>query len=72
MARPRKHDGSFFERMSRSSGGWTIATARANAGENQRIPTTGKKLRDDYGKGYTPDSNTLPSLRKGEQITIAQ
>src|SRR5205823_9020533 len=38
----------FFERSSRSSGGWTIAIAGADATGNQQILMNGKRLRSNF------------------------
>ena len=63
----------FFERRGRSSGGWSIAIARANARGNRQITEdwdeAQKKLRERL---QARDGNTLPLLRKGAQITFAQ
>jgi integrase len=73
MARPRKHDGSLF-RKEESKFWWM--DYRDRDGKRQRESTNTedweeaqKKLRERL---QARDSNTLPLLRKGEQITSAQ
>src|SRR5215471_10366126 len=73
MARPRKHDGSLF-RKEESKFWWM--DYRDRDGKRQRESTNTedwdeaqKTLRERL---QARDSNTLPLLRKGEQITFSQ
>ena len=73
MARPRKHDGSLFQKE--ESRFWWM-DYRDRAGKRQRESTSTddweeaqKRLRERL---QARDSNTLPLLRKGEELTFAQ
>ena len=73
MARPRKHDGSLF-RKEESKLWWM--DYRDRSGKRQRESTNTedwdeaqKRLRERL---QARDGNTLPLLRKGEQLTFAQ
>ncbi len=72
MARPRHHDGRLF-RKEESKFWWrTIATAMASARGNQQNPGMGRSTEAVGERLQARDSNTLPLLRKGGQITFAQ
>jgi len=73
MARPRKHDGRIFRKE--ESRFWWMEY-RDRDGQRQRESTNTddwdeaqKKLRERL---QSRDDNTLPLLRKGEQITFSQ
>lgn len=73
MARPRKHDGSLFRREE-SKVWWMVY--RDRAGQRQRESTNTenwdeaqRRLRERL---QARDGNTLPLLRKGEQIAFSQ
>jgi integrase len=73
MARPRKHDGSLF-RKEESRFWWMDYRDRARKRQRESTKTDDweeaqKRLRERL---QARDSNTLPLLRKGEQLTFAQ
>ncbi len=73
MARPRKHDGSLFRREE-SKVWWMVY--RDRQGRRQR-ESTGTEDWDEAQRHLRErlqarDNNTLPLIRKGEQITLAQ